>query len=108
MHSSNSDGIIRDMPVIADLNITNVSEIQDTPKKQHQCHPPKTIPNAMDGGGSSFHPHDINLQHLLPPLPTSYSFKNVEALKLSSLMGFHNDGCDLLSSSIAHPFNRSA
>ena len=31
VHSSYSDGIIRDMPVIADLNITSVSEIQDTP-----------------------------------------------------------------------------
>ena len=31
VHSSNSDGLIRDMLVIADLNITSVSEIQDTP-----------------------------------------------------------------------------
>ena len=78
VHSSNSDGLIRDMPAIADLNITSVSKIQDKPekpikkkKKQHQCHPPKTIPNAMDGGGSSSVPHDTELQHLLP---TFYSF----------------------------------
>ena len=31
VHSSNSDGLIRDMLVIADLNITSVSEIQSTP-----------------------------------------------------------------------------
>ena len=31
VHSSYSDGLIRDIPVIADLNITSVSEIQDTP-----------------------------------------------------------------------------
>ena len=34
MQPSNLDSLIRDKPVIADLNITSVSEIQDTPKKQ--------------------------------------------------------------------------
>ena len=33
VHSSNSDGLIRDMPAIADLNITSVSKIQDKPEK---------------------------------------------------------------------------
>ena len=104
VHSSNSDGLIRDMLVISDLNITSVSEIQDTPEKQCQCRPPKTIPNTMDGGRPT----------LLPPLPASYSFNSVETLGLSmddtnrglhsSLMGFHNDGCDLILSSIAHLF----
>ena len=58
----------------------NKTKNKDTPEKQHQCHPPKTIPNAMDSGGSSSVPRDTELQHLLPHLPTSYSFNNVEAL----------------------------
>ena len=51
---------------------------------------------------------------LWPPLSASYNFNNVEALGLSmddtnrglhsSFMGFHNDGCDLVLSSIAHLF----
>ena len=36
VHSSYSDGLIRDMPVIADLNITDVSEIQDFKKIKTQ------------------------------------------------------------------------
>lgn len=39
VHSSYSDGLIRDMPVIADLNITGVSEIQDFKKNQNPINP---------------------------------------------------------------------
>ena len=61
--------------------------------KIHQCHPPKTITNAMDGGGSSSVPHDTELQHLFPPLPTSYSFNNVEAL--GAFNGLDKEGASL-------------
>ena len=124
VHSRNSESPIRDMALDepktqfrfhADLNITNnFSEIQDTPEMQCQCHSPKTIPSAIDGGASSSVLHDTELTHLLPLLPTtSYGFNGVEALGLSmeetnselysSLMGFHSDGCDLVLSSIADP-----
>ena len=53
----------------------------------------------------------MTLRAFTASFPTSYSFNNVDVSMDntnsgldSSMMGFHNDGCDLVLSSTAYPF----
>jgi hypothetical protein len=57
----------------------------------------------------------MTLRAFTASFPTSYSFNNVDVSMDntnsgldSSMMGFHNDGCDLVLSSTAYPFERIA